>query len=266
MLRAKNRLVLARMSVDRQLDAFKITLGLPTDLKLELDENEIGNMARLIKAEAEDPATMKGPDEEAVLKPALENRLDLKVTRMRFEDARRKVKVAADALRAGLDLKLSASSQERRYSGTDTEDLNFSDGRFGLVAEMDLPWERTAERNAYRQQLLAVDAAERSLELKEDSVMQEVRNALRELQAAIESYHIQVVAVELAERRVKSTDLFLEAGRAQIRDVLDSEESLVSARNALSQSMVSIRMARLELLRDTETLEIDSRGIWSEKQ
>ena len=68
----------------------------------------------------------------------------------------------------------------------------------------------------------------------------------------------------LARERVKSSELFLQAGRAQVRDVLDAQEALVSAQNALTSALVNYRIAELRLQRDMGVLEIDHRGLWSE--
>ena len=58
--------------------------------------------------------------------------------------------------------------------------------------------------------------------------------------------------------------MFLEAGRAEIRDVLEAEESLVSAQNALSAALVAYRVGELELQRDMGVLEVDEEGLWKE--
>ena len=60
--------------------------------------------------------------------------------------------------------------------------------------------------------------------------------------------------------------LFLEAGRAQTRDLLDAQESLVSAETDLVQSLVAYRVAELEIQRDMGLLDVSSEGLWSEFQ
>ena len=75
---------------------------------------------------------------------------------------------------------------------------------------------------------------------------------------------IQAKSVTVARRRVESTTLFLQAGRAEIRDVLEAQEALVSAQNALTASLVDYRVAELELQRDLGVLEVDDQGLWHE--
>ena len=79
-----------------------------------------------------------------------------------------------------------------------------------------------------------------------------------------ETRNIQANAVYVAQNRVKSTTLFFEAGRIQIRDLLDAQESLVQAKNLLTAAVVAYRVAELNFQRDTGVLKIDEKGLWKE--
>ena len=63
---------------------------------------------------------------------------------------------------------------------------------------------------------------------------------------------------------MRSTNLFLEAGRAEVRDVLDAQRSLLQAQNALTDALVSYRVSTLEMQRDMGVLQVDSEGLWTE--
>jgi outer membrane protein TolC len=67
--------------------------------------------------------------------------------------------------------------------------------------------------------------------------------------------------VVLAERRVESTRLSLEAGRAATRDLLEAQASLLAAQNAATQALIDYELARLALYRDLEVLRMESSGI-----
>jgi outer membrane protein TolC len=212
-------------------------------------------------------AAMAAPDtarpESDDLAQAFALRQDLREARGRAADAERQARVAANALRAGLDVTLKASSEQRNTRGGDTADIRFGDGSASAGVDVDLPWERTSERNAYRNALLAADKARRDLTVKEDAVKVNVRDARRALTEARETYRIQRNAVELAERRVRSTAMFLEAGRAQTRDVLESEEALVNAQNAMVGAVVQFCLAQWALARGTGVLTADDEGWWN---
>lgn len=131
---------------------------------------------------------------------------------------------------------------------------------------MDLALERTAERNAYRSSLIRFEQAVRNVQQLEDQVKLEVRNGLSRLLEAREGIRIQAEAVRVAERRVASTNLFLEAGRAEIRDLLKAQDALVNAQNALTASLVNYRVNELSLQRDLGRLEVNERGLWRDAE
>ncbi len=63
---------------------------------------------------------------------------------------------------------------------------------------------------------------------------------------------------------MRSTNLFLQAGRAQIRDLLESQEALLSAQNSLNAAIVNYRIADLAFKRDLGLLEVNEKGLWTE--
>ena len=127
----------------------------------------------------------------------------------------------------------------------------------------DLPTERTTERNALKRATIAVLRARRAREGRRDAVLLEVRSAHRDLQQAVSSHRIQTEGVRLAQRRVESTELLLDQGRASIRDRLEAQNALVQAQNALARALVDHTEARLALERDTGVLAVDAQGGWT---
>jgi outer membrane protein TolC len=243
-------------SYEAVLDDFKIELGLPTDALIELDEKE---MQLLLQTGIVHPDI---PENEAV-KTALHKRLDLLTANDRLADASRKVYVAKNDLLPYAELQFNYdvdTEGPRRYDNFRWDRENYS-----ASADLELPLDRKAERNAYREALINADRAVRNASLREDTVKQEVRLAWRGLQQARESYQIQKRSLELAERRVESVSLLLQAGRASTRDLLEAQEALVNAQNSLLRALVDHTIARLELLRDMENLKITEKGIWEEQ-
>ena len=80
------------------------------------------------------------------------------------------------------------------------------------------------------------------------------------------TYLIQQEAVKLAERRVESTDLFLQAGKVPIRDLLEAQEDLVQAQDSLVSAVVDYHLATLELQKALERLEVDEKGLWRQNE
>ncbi|MBN1765367.1 MAG: TolC family protein [Sedimentisphaerales bacterium] len=242
-------------SYNTQLDQFKVRLALPVDVQIELDPNELDGLEAI--------GIMK-PDfllEEAV-QTALTYRLDLANERDQLEDAARKVEVAADNL--GADLDLVGSMHVDSGSGTDFTNLLFNDGTYRLGLELDLPLDRKNERNAYRRALISLLQNERNYQEKIDDVKLEVRQAYRDLRETYSSYTIQLESLNLAYRRVESTKLLLQEGRATTRDYLDAQDDLLTAQNAKTGALIRHFVARLSFFRDVGILQIKPDGLWEQ--
>ena len=58
--------------------------------------------------------------------------------------------------------------------------------------------------------------------------------------------------------------VFYEAGRTQLREVQDAQDSWLTTKNSLTAAGVDYRMAELEFQRDTGILKIDEKGLFVE--
>jgi hypothetical protein len=213
----------------------------------------------LVPASYEDAGPLE-MNESIATKLGLENRLDLQATIGAVYDAQRQVVVRADALRGQLTLGGSANFSDNDDDGS----MHFEGGRYAALLSVDLPIERTAERNAYRKSLMDLERATRSVQTLEDTVKLAIRNELRSLLESRESLKIQAQSVVVADKRVRSSNLFLEAGRIEIRNLLEAQDALLSAQNQLTAAVVNYRIAELELQRDLGLLKVDERGLWQE--
>ena len=142
--------------------------------------------------------------------------------------------------------------------------FEFGDGAYSAGASISLPVDKLPERNKFRQSIIELDAAERRHSLLVDNIKLDVRQAWRTLQQARQSHEIQSNSVKLAEKRIESTMLFLDRGDAVTRDLLEAEEALLDAENAVARALVDHTLARLNLWRDMELLEIDEKGRFQE--
>jgi outer membrane protein TolC len=170
------------------------------------------------------------------------------------------VVLKAEGLGAGLTLGGSA-----KFADTDADGhLHFNGGNYAALLSLDLPIERTAERNAYRNSLISLEQGIRSVQTLEDQIKLSIRDELRTLLESRESLKIQAQSVVLAEIQVNSSNLLLEAGRIEIRDLLTAQDSLLSAQNSLTAAAVSYRTAELGIQRDLDLLKVNEQGLWQE--
>jgi outer membrane protein TolC len=249
-LRAEDSVLSALQDYQNQLDGFKITLGLPTGARVVLDPRELDQLTPERIAEVDLPLQQIEQIAEA-------HRLDLMTQRDGVEDAGRKLQVAENDLLPGLDLSasLGVPTEDNQPLDLDSHSMTASAG-----FELDLPLDKLSERNEYRRRLIDCARVRRDYTQLRDQVIQEVRNAWRQYGRAKHSYQIQQESVRLAERRMESTRLLLDAGRADARDVLEARSALVSAQNQLARALVDYKTASLELARDMDILQVGEKG------
>ena len=256
-LRAEDTYVRAQEQYKQQLDEFKIRLGLPATASIELDPNELAAL------EAKGVSAPEYGEDEAI-ETALAQRLDLANTRDQVDDAERKVGVAANSLLADVNIVGSAnvSAPERVRFGQ----IEFNHGKYDIGLDVNLPLDRKAERNAYRESLINVVRRQRDYDQAVDEVKLQVRQDYRDLRESSQLYRIQQTSLSLAKRRVESTELLIQAGRADTRDLLEAQSALLQAQNATTAALVSHSIARLNFFRDVEVLQVRTDGFWEISQ
>ena len=250
-LRSENQLIAQEALLESRTDNLMLFLGLPITASLPLDRSEFERLSG-------DDQLIISLDLDRAVDLALAQRLDFLTSLDQLEDTLRRELLAEGATRAGLDLQASllapsATDQALKYDWRTTG--------WSLGFSFDMPWDRLPERNALRSAQISVDARRRAVEAEADGIVVAVRNAVRQTRNAYQTWNLQAGAVVLAERRVESSDLNLENGKASTRDVLDAEEDLRQALNSRSAALVDYSLSRLELYLDVEALRVDEDGI-----
>ena len=261
LLSARQTIITTQQSYEDTLDSFKMTLGLAPEAPVALKDEELqflqDEMAEQVKSKPD--ALSDYPVESEALNIALVERRDLAVTAGDVYDSERAVKIAADNLRADLAVEGGGSyDASRRQHGQSVDEAIGTNLKLKWTA----PWDRRRERNAYRKALIALDQTRRTLEETEDSIKNEVRAGYRDLVASRLLYENKVEAFKVAHMRVKAIDLFMQSGRSSMRDILESESALLSARNALVSAVIQWRTSDLSLRSAMGILRVDHDGTW----
>lgn len=252
---AENRVINAEASYVQSLDRYKVTLGLPTELnimpdKAQLDELEKAGLQPLSVSLTE------------AVERALKNRLDYKTTVEEVEDAQRKIHVAENGLLPDLNATAGISVPDEGKNQPLSFDTKLKSYNYG--AQLDLPLDRKTERNNYRKSLIAFERAERTRGRTRDTVVQEVRLFSQNLEEARHSYEIQLQNREVADRRVENSKMQYQAGRIEVRNVLESQTDQRDAYNAVTGALIDYAIARLRFLVAIEALDVDDKGMWNE--
>lgn len=209
----------------------------------------------------------------AAIQTALTTRLDLMNARGQVVDAWRQIAVQANSLQGVFDVRYDLSSTTPPGQNNP---LGFSGDRSNnrVTFNAQLPLIRRAERNNYRAALIAYQRQRRTLMAFEDNIANDVRSDLRDLRTFAQLYRIQQRVVELGYSQVDNAQAILlappepgaaaNAGNAAALtlQVLDAQNRLVNAQNALYQIWVAYQTGRMQLYLDLEQMNLDDRGVW----
>jgi len=255
--RAKLRLIDAKSRYQDRLDRIKISMGIPVDSKLMLDQKELTDLANQFIL-PENPIWQE--NETRLFREAFDNRKDMQVFYRKVEDAQRAVAIAQDGMRAEFTIGGSVSAGDSR--GLSTADSsnstpNFGKGRFQGLIHIDLPLNRKKETKFLRESIINLQQAIRNYQEREDQLKLSLRSAIRSIERVLENYKIQKNSLDLAKRRVERANLLLKAGRIEIRDLLEAQESFVLSQNALTDTVVNFRINQWSLQRDIGKLSLN---------
>lgn len=242
---AEASLIDAEASLENTVDDFKLLLGM--DVETELQVLPAALDVNVPEVEKRD-----------VIKLAHTYRLDVQTQRDLIDDANRRVKVATNALLPDLDLTGGASVGNR--TGTPARQFDARTGEYNVGVQLDLPVDRLAERNGYRRSLIEVDRAQRALQQLLDSVAADVRTRVRAIRSAEASLQIQQRSIELAQRRLEYSTELLKEGKVNSRDVVEAQQSLLTAQDAFESARSTLQIEILRFLRDTGTLRVDPKA------
>ncbi|MEM7199615.1 MAG: TolC family protein [Planctomycetota bacterium] len=242
-IETEDALIDAKVQFRRAVDNFKILLGLPTSTPIEI-------------ADQTPPFEPVDIDLDSAVRAARHNRLDLITQRQQVEDAERNVRNVANGLLPDLNLQVAA----------DRDDPLGDDGPgfWSASASLDLeiPLQRTPERNAYRAAQISAERSRRAYTLALDQLELDIRDQLRQLASAEQRIALQREQIEQQKRAVAITQFKYEQGDAQNRDLLEARQSLVDAQNLLIQLQADHFVRRLQLLRDLGLLFVNEDGTW----
>jgi outer membrane protein TolC len=206
---------------------------------------------------------------EQALAIASQNRLDWMNAKAELVDQWRKIEIAADRLRAGLDVTFGGD-----LSTTDNNPLRFhgSTGRMRMGLEFDAPLTRLAERNQYRETQIRYEQARRNYYAFVDRINQNLRNTLRQLQVTQLNFEVRRAAVVVSITQVDIARMSLleppkagqtsQAGATIGRDLVTAVTGLLDAQNSFLGVWVDYESQRMNLDFELGTMRLDARGIW----
>jgi outer membrane protein len=242
---AREGMIRSEAALETALERFRGFLALPPDDPVEPE------------------AVSLDPPEEGELEPlpvlverALDRRLELAEARDRISDARRAAALARQNLLPQLDLNLGVT--QLGFGRSLSEAFDSADRQVEFFLSASYPLRRSTEKANRAVSEIEVQTRERGARQLELEIEREVHQAVRELDRIRKSLEVQRQAVDVAEQQRRLAELRYQRGLASNFDVVDAESNYVVARSSLVGLLTSYAVARLELLRVTGTLSVDT--------
>jgi outer membrane protein TolC len=204
-------------------------------------------------------------NEKAAITFAHQNRLDQMNREAQVMDAFRKIEVAADALQSELNVtgQLGLGTDPTRNNAFR---LDSSANTYRVGVQFDGPLNRLNERNVYRATQIAYQQASRNYVAGKDTIANEVRSSLRQIELRRLNFQITRQQLVAATRQVDQAQInirrAIESNTNLTRDLLQSLQGLLIAKNNLIFNWIDYKIAKIRLFTVLELLYLDDTGSW----
>ncbi|WP_419193975.1 hypothetical protein [Novipirellula herctigrandis] len=243
------------------IEASQDLLGKLADdvLSVQLIQARARSESVLLPAVDIDPAT--------ALQIARVNRRDWANARAQLVDQWRLIEVTADDLESTLDISFNGDVAN---VGDNPLDLRSSNGTLSVGIQWDTPITRLLERNNYRATLISFEQSKRDYYSFEDSIWQQLRAEIRQLQANRLTFELGRQAVQIAASQIQlNADIRIDKeargqsnGPTAARDAISALNDLLDAQNSLLDIFVNYEVVRRTLDFDLGTMELTPEGLW----
>jgi outer membrane protein len=183
---------------------------------------------------------------------ALANAPDYAANKVLAEQLALDVTVAKNNRRPTLDLGAAVG-----YNGNDRDNVGGALANAGsgdsynwqVDLTLSIPWGLRAERARYRQAVTTLNRQETYIQQLEQSLLAQVRSAVRAVETNRETVTVSALATELSQKQFETEKARYEAGLSTYRFVEDSRQDLDTARVNELLAKVNLRIALAELSR-----------------
>ncbi|WP_138223119.1 TolC family protein [Nibricoccus aquaticus] len=181
---------------------------------------------------------------------------DLASTQLSIEQLKLDAAVAKKNQLPTLDVGAAFGYNARKNNaGEAASDVWGSDGHnWQLDATVSLPWGLRADKARHRQALSTLNREQLRLQQLDQSILVQVRSAIRAVETNDESVRIAALATKLSEEQFEAENARNQNGRSTFRAVQEAKEDLDTARISELQA----RLALTNALADLSRLEASS--------
>ena len=195
---------------------------------------------------------------EQAVTTAMMNRLDLQTERDRLVDSQRAIRNAENGLLPDLNLELQATIDSLGDSDWDGIDPDFEDIGYNARLQLGLPLDREIEKLRVRQAQINLERAQRAFVLFRDTLVIDVRSAVRDIDANLFALDMQRRNVEIAELGMESIEA--DPDRVSVLSSLQSIQQLIQAQDGRDAAFRDLQLSILKYLNDSGQLRVHADG------
>jgi len=236
------------------LDDLKVALGLPVTEKIVLDSGELKLLTVI------DP---EGSLDE-MMDVALITRLDIFNQRDRVYDTQRRVKIAHQSTLPTVNALAGYNIGTPTGGSLTGLGVNHRQRQAFGGLDLDLNLNTLPERNDLRAAQISEQATVRALELAEEELRSTIRADWRALEVARRQYELAQQGLALASKRLEIEEALMAEGQGTARDIVESQDRLIVARDLVISTLIDHNLARLQLWTDMGVLFIRKDARWAD--
>jgi outer membrane protein TolC len=222
---AKDDLVAKEQALDLATDTLRRLLDWPVSSPIQVDGNLVQETIAVDEADA--------------VETALEKRVEIMEAEDLLRERQRLSRDAEHRLLPELDISFFYTPYGQDASFDDALDLN--DSRWGISLSTSSDLFNRAEKAGYRQSLLDIEDARRTLANTRDDIVREVRETIRNL-------HESASRIELQEERAREAEKQLEISRLKFKYGMTDNFNLIDAESVFSTARTNVENARAQYI------------------
>jgi outer membrane protein len=228
---ADGQLLDAQAAVEEAMDQLRYLLGRGPEF--------------LFDVKSDIPTGVETVTVEQAVETALAHRLELANAQHALAEASRLVAYNRNQLLPQLDLNLALT--RRDVADSLRTAFKFDKLDFASFFTISMPVDRTPQTIEYHNALIERDRRRREINLLKMRIVESVRRAVRQQARVRQTLAVSEEAVEFAGKEVEVAALRYQRGLSNNLDVVNAEESWLSARSRRVSLLVELAIARLQL-------------------
>lgn len=239
----RNSLNQARQDLGNSEEAFKVLLGMNPRDNVVLSDSVVYDPS--------EESEILEEDLEKFVEIALQNRSDLKIVRIKVEDAERKLRISKRDFLPNLNSNFGYSVSN--VAGLQN-DSDANEGSWNANLSLSYPLPLRGPKINIANRTVALQRERRQVIEKNEEIVQQIKTNIRNVIRGQATISILADEIKGAEKKLKIANFRFRRGLASNFDVVDAENNVILAKQRLTRAIIDLKLSRAQLKRDMGVL------------